>query len=325
MATQPHRLAVVGLGHVGEAVLGEAMAAGVFAEIVCLDVVDGLAAGHALDQHHGTALPGAGNVRVHAGGYGEVAGCDVVIVCAGPSITLDGGPVTSDMRRSLAATNGAVAREVMGELTSRHSDAVVIFISNPLDALVQIATTEFDHPAGKVFGTGTMLDSARMRRAIGDHLGIDPHQVHGFMLGEHGPSGFPMTSGVRVAGLGWDDLPGAFGVPELPREELMQQVNDAGFQVLLGKGWTNSGVARAAVQLARCVVMDEHAVWPVCVTLRGEYGHDGDVSLSTPCVIGAAGVERVVEVPLDDWERERMAATVEVIQATVEAAGGRIL
>ena len=106
----------------------------------------------------------------------------------------------------------------------------------------------------------------------------------------------------------------------MDRDELTTRINDAGTAVFNLKGWTSAGIGQSAVTIARSILLNEHAVYPVCTTLHGQYGHDGDVSMGVPCVIGAAGVERILEVPLDDWEQEHLASTIKAIQETVEAA-----
>ncbi len=322
MPIKPHKLAIIGAGKVGDAVLSNAMGSGLFAEVVVLDVNQDMARGQALDQHHTTALPMMNNVRVVAGGYDDLADADVIVFTAGPSVQRSDKPATDDSRRQLAVINGQIMRDCMREITARTREAAIIICSNPLDALVHIASTEFDYPEGLVFGTGTILDSARMCRVLADHLGVDPDYVRGYMLGEHGPSGFPMFSGVNVAGVGFDGLSSLFQVEDLDREELTQRINRAGWDVFQLKGWTSAGVGQSALAIIRSILLDEKSVFPVCTTLRGQWGHDGDVSLGVPCVIGARGVERILEVPLDAWEREHLDTTIAAIQQTIEVARG---
>ena len=174
MPIKPHKLGIIGVGRVGDAVLSDAMMSGLFGEICVIDVNEKLAAGQALDQHHATALPNVTNVAVYAGDYDDLSNADVIIMTAGPSIDASNGPATGAARRELAATNGKIIRSTMTQITSRNHDAAIIICSNPLDALVHIASTEFDHPQGLVLGTGTILDSARMCRVVADHLGVDP-------------------------------------------------------------------------------------------------------------------------------------------------------
>lgn len=317
----PHKLVIIGLGRVGDAVLSGAMGSALFGEIVLIDVNQDMARGQALDQHHATALPGVTNVKVKAGTYDDVADADVIVFTAGPSIQQPKGSAGGDSRRQLAMVNGQIMRDCMREITARTRSAAIIICSNPLDALVHIATTEFDHPRGLVLGTGTILDSARMCRVLADHLGVDPDYVRGYMIGEHGPTGFPMFSGVNVAGVGFDQLAEVFGVSQLNRDELTTRINEAGWDVFNLKGWTSAGVGQSALAIARAILLDEKAVFPVSTTLQGQYGHDGDVSMGVPCVVGKGGVERIIEVPFSTWEQGHLATTIGTIQETIALAG----
>ncbi len=317
------KLVVTGVGHVGSYVLADAMKAGLFAEIAVIDVLENVARGEALDQWQATGVGTLGGTRVHAGSPADYADADVVVVAAGPSILPDPDDPTGEPDRTLLTTvNAAVVRQVMGEIAANTSDAVVIFITNPLDTIVYIAENEFGYPAGRVFGTGTMLDSARLRQFVAAACGVSPTAVSGYMMGEHGHTAFPVLSRLTVAGLAWDELPAVFGDGvRLDPEHVRRQVVKAAFDVLNGKGWTNAGVAQAAVQLARAVLLDEQGIYPVSSTLRGEYGHDGDVALSLPTLIGRRGIERRIPVALDAWERDHLADSISYIQQAMAEAG----
>ncbi|WP_218056743.1 lactate/malate family dehydrogenase [Actinomyces vulturis] len=314
---KPHKLVIVGVGRVGDAILADAMKMDLFGSIVVIDANDELARGEALDQHHATAMPMLSHVSVSAGTYDDCADADVVISTAGPSLKKDQATGSDADRRLLASVNAAVVRDIMGNIAQRTCDAAVIVVSNPLDMVTHVASTEFDYPANLVMGTGTLLDTARMRRVIADRLGVDPHAVHGDMMGEHGPSGFPYLSGTTVGGVPYEHLKDVFGVTVPSREELSAAVSRAGWDVFNTKGWTSAGVAQAALTVARAILLDEKAILPVASTLRGEYGHDGDVTLSVPTIIGANGIERRLEVPLTDWEREQFDASVRAVQNTI--------
>jgi L-lactate dehydrogenase len=318
-----NKLVVVGVGHVGSYVLADAMKIGLFAEIGVIDVLSDVARGEALDQAHATALTYMNNVDVRSGGYEQCADADVIIVAAGPSVVPDpNDPKGEPDRARLTTTNCAVIREVMGGISRQTRDAVVILITNPLDTMVYIAENEFGYPRGRVFGTGTMLDSARLRKLIADTHGIDPKSVTGFMMGEHGRTAFPVLSHVNVAGIPFADLGRYFpasedlGDPEVVRARIVT----AAYDVLNGKGWTNAGVAQAAVTMARAVLLDERSVYPASTTLRGQYGHDGDVALSMPCLIGREGVLKQLPVDLNPWETRKLEESIDFIRATMRDA-----
>ena len=164
-----NKLVIVGVGHVGSYVLGDAMKTGLFAEIGVVDILENVAYGEALDQAQATALTYMNNVDVKSGGYEQCADADVIIVAAGPSIIPNpDDPKGEPDRALLTTTNCKVIREVMAGITQYTKEAVVILITNPLDTMVYIAENEFGYPAGRVFGTGTMLDSARLRKLVAD-------------------------------------------------------------------------------------------------------------------------------------------------------------
>lgn len=317
-----NKLVVVGVGHVGSYVLADAMKLRLFAEIATIDILQGVSQGEALDQAHATALTYMSNVDVHAGDYSDCADADVIIVAAGPSILKDdNNPDAMPDRASLTGKNAEVIREVMAGISKFTKEAIVILITNPLDTMTYIAASEFDYPEGRVFGTGTMLDSARLRKVVSQHYGIDPKSVTGYMMGEHGMTAFPVMSRLNINGIRYDEFGTYFPeVEPLDPEEVGAAVVKAAYDVLNGKGWTNAGVAQAAITLAQAVLLDEKSVYPVCTILRGQYGHDGDVALSMPCLIGRDGVEKQYGVSLDEWETAKMNASIDYIQLAMKDA-----
>lgn len=316
-----NKLVIVGVGHVGSYVLADAMKLGLFAEIAVIDIDKDVAFGEALDQEHATALTYMSNTTVRAGDYSECADADVIICAAGPSMLKSEEDAMPD-RAKLASVNSEIIREVMTGITKYTKDAIVILITNPLDTMVYIAENEFGYPKGRVFGTGTMLDSARLRKIIATNFDIDPKSVTGYMMGEHGHTAFPVLSRLNVQGFGEKELDQVFQRKEpLSREDIKQKVVQAAFDVLNGKGWTNAGVAQAAVTLAKAILLDERSVYPVSTTLHGQYGYDGDVALSMPCIIGRNGVEKQLEIALDEQELEWLHQSAQYIQEAMKVAG----
>lgn len=318
-----NKLVVAGVGHVGSYVLADAMKIGLFAEIGVIDILENVAYGEALDQAQATALTYMNNVDVKSGGYEQCADADIIIIAAGPSVIPNPGDTDGRPDRTLLTkTNCQVIRQVMAGITQYTKDAVIILITNPLDTMVYIAENEFDYPKGKILGTGTMLDSARLRKLIADTCGIDPKSVSGYMMGEHGSTAFPVLSHVHVAGIPYSDLSQQFEKiaaiqnPETVKDEI---VNSA-YKVLFGKGWTNAGVAQAAVTMAKAVLLDERSVYPASATLHGQYGHDGDVALSMPCIIGREGILRQLPVKLNNWETQKLEESIAFIQSTMQDA-----
>ncbi|MBF4695589.1 lactate/malate family dehydrogenase [Fusibacter ferrireducens] len=315
-----NKLVVVGLGHVGSYVLADAMKMGLFAEIGTIDILENVAFGEALDQAQATALTYMTNVTVKSGGYEQCADADVIIVAAGPSVLPNpDDPEGEPDRTLLTKTNCKVIREVMTGITQYTREAIIILITNPLDTMVYIAENEFDYPVGRVFGTGTMLDSARLRKLIADTYQIDPKSVSGYMMGEHGSTAFPVLSHVNVAGIPFSELNQYFKPTEdiQDPEVVKTSIISAAYKVFNGKGWTNAGVAQAAVTMAKAVLLDEKSVYPASTTLRGQYGHDGDVAFSMPCIIGREGILKQLPVALNAWETQKLEDSIAFIKATM--------
>lgn len=315
------KLAIVGVGHVGSYVLADAMKTELFSEIVVIDKDKDVAHGEALDQAHATALTYMTNKNVYAGNYEDVKDAGVIIIAAGPSVIITDKNAKPD-RALLAGENAAVIREVMGEITKYTKDAIIILITNPLDTMTYIAENEFGYPKGRVFGTGTMLDSARLRHTVAANYNIDPKSVTGYMMGEHGMTAFPVFSRLTIQGFGEKELDTYFkGKEKLNRNRFGQKVVDTAYDVITSKGWTNAAIAQAAITLAKAVILDERSVYPVCTTLHGQYGYDGDVALSMPCIIGKNGVEQQLEIELDEEEMELLHQSAAYIQETMRIAG----
>ena len=316
-----NKLAIVGVGHVGSYVLADAMKTDLFSEIVVIDKDKDVAFGEALDQAHATALTYMANTNVYAGDYQDVKDADVIIIAAGPSVIITDKNAKPD-RALLAEVNAKVIREVMEGITTYTKDAIIIVITNPLDTILYIAENEFGYPKGRVFGTGTMLDSARLRHAVASNYNIDPKSVTGYMMGEHGMTAFPVFSRLNVQGFGEKELDIHFqGKEALNREVFGQKVVDTAYDVITSKGWTNAAIAQAAITLAKAVVLDERSVYPVCTTLNGQYGYEGDVALSMPCIIGKNGVEQQLEIELDAEEMKLLHKSAQYIQETMRIAG----
>lgn len=318
-----NKLVVVGVGHVGSYVLADAMKTGLFAEIGVIDILDNVAFGEALDQAQATALTYMNNVDVKSGGYELCADADVIIIAAGPSMIADPDDPNGEPDRTiLTKTNCEVIRNVMSGITKYTKEAIIILITNPLDTMVYIAENEFGYPAGRVFGTGTMLDSARLRKLVADNYHIDPKSVTGFMMGEHGSTSFPVLSHVNVSGIPFSELAQYFEeVEDIQNPDGVKSfIISSAFKVFNGKGWTNAGVAQSAITMAKSVLLDERSVYPASSTLHGQYGHDGDVAFSMPCVIGREGILKQIPITLNEWEMQKLEESIAFIQETMRDA-----
>jgi L-lactate dehydrogenase len=312
-----NKLAIVGVGNVGTAVLNCALSFNLAADIALIDIIEKKAIGEALDAAHGTPFTYSPNVHVHAGGFEECKDADVIIIAAGPSIM----PGEKTDRLLLAERNVKTIKDVMTQITQYTKEAVIIMITNPLDVTLFYAQNAFGYPKEKILGTGTTLETSRLRRILADRYSVDPKNVHGYMLGEHGNSAFPAWSLINVAGIPSEKLDDYFAATDkLDQEKVGTQVVQVAYEVLNNKGCTNSGIAMVACRIARAVLYDEKTVFPVSTTLEGEYGIR-NVALSLPCIVDAQGVSRRLEVPLAAAEVERLKSSAANLTQVLQSVG----
>lgn len=310
-----NKLVIVGMGHVGSAVLNRIIDFHLVAEIAVIDIDQKKAYGEVLDASHATPCTYSQNIKIYPGGYEECRDARVIVIAAGfagrslPPLR----PGETRDRLRLAGRNIRVIHEVMTEISKQTKDAVVIMISNPLDITTYYAANFFDYPADRLLGTGTMLETLRFQRVLADHYHIDAKNIHGFMLGEHGKSAFAAWSLTNISGIPAEQFDRYFPQAKpLDRDAVAAEVIRSANDIVDHKGWTNYGIAMCACRIAKAILFNERSVLPVSSTLQGEYGLAG-VALSLPCLLSETGVERRFAVPLNDQELiklEQSAATL---------------
>ena len=194
-----------------------------------------------------------------------------------------------------------------------------------MDVLTHVARELSGYPRERVIGSGTVLDTGRLKQLLGVELGVDSRNVHAFIVGEHGDSELPVWSGANVSGLGLDDFCRLRGLELHPpvRERIYREIRDSANEIIKRKGATYYGIAMAVGRIAECIVKDEHAILPISVTLEGEYGLDG-VALSVPAVVGKNGLEKVLEIPLGEAERSALSASVQQLREAVGSLKPRL-
>jgi L-lactate dehydrogenase len=307
-------VAVVGCGHVGATSAYALMLSGVAREIVLLDADARRAEGEAMDLQQAGAL--SRPVEVYAGDWRDAARASVAVIAAG----VGGRP--GESRLDLLGRNVVVVREVMSKLLAEGFGGVVLMTTNPVDVLSQFAQEDSGLPVERVIGSGTVLDSARLRAMLGDELGVEPRSVHAHVIGEHGDSEIAAWSSARVAGAPLREFCEAAGLPCPDFDGLLGRVRRAAPDIIERKGYTSYAIASCVARICEAVLRDEHSVLPVSTRLAGQYGIS-DVYLSLPCVVGRRGVERVVEIPLDDRELEGLRASAELLRRTAAGVRGR--
>ncbi len=313
------KLTVVGAGIVGTSIAYAALIRGSAREVALYDVQTAKVEAEVLDLAHGTQF--TGTARVSGGSDIAVTeDSDVVVVTAGAK-QRPGEP-----RLDLAGRNSRIMAALLPDLLLRSPDAVVVLVTNPCDVLTVLAKELTGLPSSRIFASGTVLDSSRLRWLLAERFRVSQASVHAVIVGEHGDSELPLWSRATVGAMPIAQVSDASGgrLSVWDLDHLAEQVRTAAYRVIEGKGATNLAIGLAAARIAEAVLHDEHAVLPVSSVLSGEYGIDG-VALSVPCVIGAAGVERVLEVPMSADELRRLRASASVIAESAAAVRSPVL
>ncbi|MHC1681965.1 MAG: L-lactate dehydrogenase [Clostridiaceae bacterium] len=315
-----NKLVVIGAGMVGSAVLNNALSLNLLAEVVVIDSNEKKALGEALDASHTTSFAYTPNINVRIGDYEDCKDAQIIVITAGPSIK----PGDKSDRLVLAETNVKVIKQVMDNITKYTKDAVIIIVTNPVDVVTYYCQQHFDYPKNKIIGSGTLLDSARLRRIIAQKFKVDTKNVHGYILGEHGKNSFAAWSHVNIAGIPFEDLDEAFGTSHfLNQEKILEEVKDSGFEVLRLKGYTNSGIAASVSRLVRAILLNEQSILPVSSTLEGEFGIR-NVALSIPCIITSTGIQKRLQVPLTEEEVTKLRDSADNLATVLEGLKIRI-
>ncbi|MFP5320352.1 MAG: L-lactate dehydrogenase [Acidimicrobiia bacterium] len=294
-------VAIIGVGHVGMAAAAALFHATLVSRLTLVDLDERRAEGEAMDLMHGQALVGPCDVR--SGGVEALAGAAVVVVCAGVS------QQPGENRIDLLGRNAEVFRSIAAGLDEHAPDAVVLIATNPVDVMTRLFASMTSRPPEAVIGTGTTLDSARLRALLGRRYRVDPQSVHGYVLGEHGdtemvPWSLVTIGGTRIRGRT------VLGVPwdEAAMRELADHVRTAAYEIIDRKGYTSWAIGSVIRELVAAVLRDERTIAPVTVPLTGEYGIEGPW-LSLPARIGRDGIDAVIAPPLDPDEQEALAAS----------------
>ncbi|SEO23512.1 L-lactate dehydrogenase [Halogranum amylolyticum] len=300
-------VAVVGVGAVGSTTAFSLMTRGVASELVLVDVDEARATGEMMDLSHGAYFTPP--VDVTTGGYEECADADVVVVTAGAA--QKGG----ETRLELLERNVDIFEEMIPQIAEAvDDDAVLLVVTNPVDVLSYVTWELADLPHEQVVGSGTVLDTSRFRHVLSDLCDVDPQNVHGYVVGEHGDSEVPLWSSTNVAGIPIGEFLAQRGetLDDENRAALTDQVREAAYEIIERKGVTNYAIALAATEIVEAVVRDERSVLPVSTLVTDQYGVD-EVYLSLPCVLGRGGVEAVVDPVLSETERERLTESATVL------------
>ena len=301
------KVVIVGAGSVGTTLAYTLEITGVATEIVLIDTNRELAEGQVMDMNHG--LPFVPPTHIHAGEYPDCKGADVIVITAGTH------QKPGETRLDLVDRNARVCKSIMDSITPHAVEALLLVVTNPVDVMTYVMLKHSGLPPNRVIGSGTVLDSARFRYLLGRHCTVDTHNIHAYVIGEHGDSEILLWSQVRMAGTSLElfckHCP--YGCAPLDKTEITEAVRNSAYHIIEAKGFTNYGVALAVTKIVEAVIRDENSVFTVSVLLDGEYAING-CCLSVPCIVNKKGVSRIIETELDDTERTDLKGSAEVLR-----------
>jgi L-lactate dehydrogenase len=303
MPTHRTRISIIGCGHVGTSCAYAILQNHLAREIVLIGDTQDLVHGEALDLQQ--AVPLGTPVKIFAGTYADAASSAIVIITVGAPAKFSGS------RLDMLASNVTIVRSCIQKLMAEKFNGVLLLATNPVDVLTFIAQKESGLSPGQVIGSGTLLDTERLRHILGEHLNVDPRSVHAAVIGEHGDSSVAVWSAAQVAGLPLALYPGADTLPT--QQDLLNSVRHAGPEVAALKGNTCFAIAACVTRLCEAILRDERSVLIVSTLMTGQYGLH-DVSLSTPCIIGCCGVESVLELHLNSEEQSALEASAAILK-----------
>ena len=302
---------MVGCGFVGSASVFALMQSGLFSEIAMIDADMDKAEGEAMDISHG--IPFAKHMRVYAGDYDDVRDAGIVIVTAGANQKPD------ETRLDLVHKNVGIFKSIIPEIASRDFKGILLVVANPVDILTAVAQKLSGLPENRVIGSGTVLDTGRLKTRLSEHLGVDSRSIHAFIIGEHGDSEIAAFSSANVSGIplnNFCEMKGHFNHDE-SEKFIAEDVKNAAYEIIQRKRATYFGVAMAVKRICECIVRDEKSILPVSTMMHGEQGIEG-VVLSMPCVVGGDGIETQVPIKLDEDEAKRLKESADILKGIMD-------
>ena len=295
------KCALIGCGFVGATTAFTLTESGIFSEMVLIDANVDKAEGEAMDLSH--SLPFFCPMKIYSGNYGDIADCGIIIITAGANQRPD------ETRIDLVHRNVEIFKKIIPEIVRVNKDAILLIVSNPVDILTYTALKLSGFDKSRVIGSGTVLDTARLKYLLGQHVGVDSRSVHAFIIGEHGDSELPVWSSANVSGVDLDNFCAICGNCDGEKMHgIFENVRDSAYEVIERKGATYYAIAAAVRRIVTAIVRDEHSVLTVSTALDGHYGESG-MCLGVPAIVGADGVQKVLDIELSDEETRRFKAS----------------
>lgn len=301
------KAAVIGCGFVGSASAFSLMNSGLFSELVLIDADHAKAEGEAMDISHG--VPFARPMKIYAGDYDDIVDAAIIIVTAGAN------QKPEETRLDLVHKNVAIFKSIIPEIARRNCKGILLIVANPVDILTYTALKLSGFEENRVIGSGTVLDTARLKTQLSQHLQVDSKSIHAFIIGEHGDSEIAAWSSSNVSGISMNEfceMRGHYHHREAT-EEIAEKVKNSAYEIIEKKRATYYGIAMAVKRICEVIIRDEKSILPISSMMHGEYGID-DVVLSMPAIVGKNGLETKVPIALNEEEQKALKKSAETLK-----------
>ncbi len=289
------KCAIIGCGNVGATTAYTLAMSQLFSEIVLIDINKKRAEGEADDISH--ALPFISPMEIYAGDYSDLSDANIIIITAGASQRI------GETRTDLTRKNVRVFESIVRNVTIYNRNAILLVVTNPVDILTHVTLKISGFPKSRVIGSGTVLDTSRLKYLVGRHLLVDPRNVHSFIIGEHGDSELAVWSSANVSGIDLDRFCESCNrhCSKKALNSIFEDVKTSAYRIIESKGATYYAIAESVRRIVTAIMLDENTILPISAYINGEYGIE-DVCLGIPSIIGAGGIKQVLEIPLSNEE-----------------------
>ncbi len=311
------KIAVIGCGFVGSASAFALMQSKLFSEIVLIDADHAKAEGEAMDISHG--IPFVGNMKIYAGTYDDIVDAAIIVITAGA------GQKPGETRLDLVHKNLNIFKSIIPEIAKRECRGILLVVANPVDILTYAAIKLSGFPEQRVIGSGTVLDTARLKYQLGEHLSVDSKSVHAFIIGEHGDSEIAgLEQRQRLRHRHWTISSRCAATtnhrPVRVRTSTEKRASNSAYEIIEKKRATYYGVAMAVKRICEVIIRDEKSILPISSMMHGDFGVD-NVVLSMPAVVGADGLEELVPIALSEKESADLRKSADTLRGILDECG----
>ena len=310
------KCAIIGCGNVGATTAYTLLQSRLISELVLIDIDKKRAEGEALDLLH--SMPFFSPVNIFSGDYCDLRDCGIIIIAAGAN------QKPGQTRLDLVKANTKIFKSIVEGIVRYNTEATILVVTNPVDILTYETLKQSGLSQNHVIGSGTVLDTARLKYLLGRYFGVDPRNVHAFIIGEHGDSELAVWSSANISGIDLDSFCEKCHhrhCDTVKLGEIYENVKNSAYKIIEAKGATYYAIADAVRRIVSAIIRDEKTILTLSVAVNGEYGLS-DMCIGLPCLVGKDGVEKILEIPLNDDERQRLdesAASLKKIIKEIES------